>query len=63
MTESESIQFFGGEVQSPLPSLPQLQILILDRKHPEECAWSDYFDNFEKSEREYLLSKQQIYSM
>ena len=63
MTESESIWFFGGEVQSRLQSLPQLQILILDRKHPEECALSDYCDNFEKSERDYLPSKQQIYSM
>ena len=44
-------QFFGGQVQSPLQSLLVLQILIPHKKHPEECAWSDYCNNFGKSER------------
>ena len=39
------------------------QILILHKKHPEECAWSNYCNNFEKNEREYSPSKQQIYNM
>ena len=38
-------------------------MLIPHKKHPEKCAWSEYCDNFEKSERVYFLSKQQIYSM
>ena len=29
----------------------------------EECVWSDRSNNFEKSEREYFPSKQQIYSI
>ena len=44
-------QFFGGQVQSPLQSLLVLQILIPHKKHPEECAWSDYCNKFGKSER------------
>ena len=43
--------FFGGEDQSPLQSFPYLQILIPHKKHPEECAWSDYCYNFEKSDK------------
>ena len=54
---------FGGEVQRPPQPLPQQQILILPKKRPEECAWSDYCNNFENSESEHFLSKQQIYSM
>ena len=31
-------------------------ILISRKKHPEECAWSDYCNNFEKSVRDSLFS-------
>ena len=30
-------------------------ILIFHKKHPEECTWSEYCNNFEKSEREYIF--------
>ena len=33
------------------------------KKYSEEGAWSECCNNFEKSERAYFLSKQQIYSM
>ena len=49
--ERGKTQFFGGEVQSPPQSLPELQILIPHKKHPDECAWSDYCNDFENSER------------
>ena len=42
----------GGGVESPSRSLPQLQILIPHKKHPEECAWSDHCNNFGSIERE-----------
>ena len=51
------VQNFGNEWRQPYPDLP--------KKHSEEYAWSEYCNNFEKSERErvYFLSKQKIYSM
>ena len=33
------------------------------KENPEEGAWSVYCNDFEKSEWDYLLSKQQIYNM
>ena len=51
----DSVFWWGGSEPSPVPPLVE--------KHPEECAWSDYCYNFEKIEREYFPSKQQIYSM
>ena len=48
---SRQIPFFSGTSQSPR------------RETSEEGAWSAYYNNFEKSEREYFLSKHQIYNM
>ena len=31
-------------------------ILIPHKKHPEECAWSEYCNNFENSEKESIFS-------
>ena len=28
---------------------------VRQKKHSEECAWSEYCNNFEKSERQYIL--------
>ena len=36
---------------------------VRHKKHSEECAWFEYCNKFEKSERVYFLSKQQIGSM
>ena len=47
---------FVGQVQSPPQSLLLLQILIPYKKHPEECAWSDYCNNFGKSDSNFLQS-------
>ena len=33
------------------------------KEYPGECAWSDYCNNFEKSESEYFLSNPNIYSI
>ena len=30
-------------------------ILIPHKKHPEECAWSEYCGTFEKSKKEYIF--------
>ena len=31
-------------------------ILIPHKKYPEECAWSEFCNNFEKSQRERIFS-------
>ena len=28
---------------------------VRQKKHSEECAWSEYCNNFEKSERQHIL--------
>ena len=54
------LQNLGHDWGEPFPvslsykSWPPLKV------HPEECAWSDYFNNFENSKAEYFFSKQQI---
>ena len=48
-------QLFGGENQSPLQFFLYLQILTPYKKYPEECAWSDYCNNFEKRERVFSV--------
>ena len=58
-----NFKILGMGWKSPLLSLPWLQTLIPYKEHSKKCAWPDYCNNFEKSEREYFLSKQQIYSM
>ena len=44
-------------------SLPLVKNHDLHKKNPEKCSKSSYYDDFEKSEQECFLSKQQIYSM
>ena len=44
-------------------SLPLVKNHDLHKKNPGKCSKSSYYDDFEKSEQECFLSKQQIYSM
>ena len=53
---------FGHE-EGPPHSLPLWVILTPHKEQHKECAWSVYYIDFEKSVREYFLSKQQIHSM
>ena len=50
-------------VRFEILGMSESPILIPHKKHPGECAWSEYCNNSEKSKRVYFLSKQQIYSM
>ena len=57
------VEIFGPEGRPPLiPSLSEISWSPL-KENPEEGAWSANCNDFEKSEWEYFLSKQQIYSM
>ena len=48
MTSNRMVRFkILGMIDSP--------ILIPHKKHLEECAWSEYCNNFEKGEREYIF--------
>ena len=46
--------------ESPSQSLLVTNLDPPLKVHPEECAWSDYFNNFENSKTDYFFSKQQI---
>ena len=37
-------------------------ILIPHKKHPEECAWSEYCNNFERIQREYIFFQSNKYT-
>ena len=37
-------------------------ILIPYKKHPEECAWSECWNNFEKIKREYIFFQSNIFT-
>ena len=42
-------------VRLKILEMSESPILIRHKKHPEECAWSEYCNNFEKGEREYIF--------
>ena len=43
-------------VRFKILGMSESPILISHKKHPEECAWSESCNNFEKSERESIFS-------
>ena len=55
-----------GEMQNFEKEVPFLKLFLsgkswsLHKKNPEEYAWSAYCNDFEKSEWEFFLSKEQI---
>ena len=49
--KKSEVQSFGNEWEIPPQSLPSFQILIPHKEQPEESAWSDCCNNFEKNER------------
>ena len=57
----DSVFWWGGSEPSPVP--PLVATPDPHKKHSEECGWSDYYNNFKKSVKEYFTSKQQIYNM
>ena len=42
-------------VRFKILGMSESPILIANKKRPEECAWSEYYNNFEKSEIEYIF--------
>ena len=42
-------------VRSKVLGMSENPILIPPEKNAKECAWSEYCNNFEKSEREYIF--------
>ena len=58
------LKLFGLQGEPSTPILSPTGISWSSHKEkPEEGAWSAYCNDFEKSEGEYFLSKQQIYRM
>ena len=55
----DSIFQWGGTsnrgVRFKILEMSESPILIRHKKHPEECAWSEYCNNFEKSVRECIF--------